>query len=430
MIAAAPRYLAECYGGDIEALADVAGDFDAQSPEESTMFLLRQWTRDRRDRSASHASSPTPRPRSAAPASASSACTPQRSPPSSAGPPPRAARSHRRSPPRSDPPAPRSVTTCSRARRTAPREAVGDRRARREPPRAACFERGSSDHGQRPRLPGRRRRELLPRQSPRRQSAQHMRLGYPRDPVARHLSVGVRQQAAPHRPRPRLGRGAPVKPRRDRHAPRRRASGSRSATSSRTPPRSSRAIATTPAPPSSPSPSSRPGPKASPARWSARACSCTPTTAASTRPAPTRRSATSRRRPTTTSCTASPPSSRCAAPTPASPTSCRSSCAEHRPQPRSLPEPPHRRPPRTRPHRDPSVTHGPAEHQPPDVRAGPDEFVSPFPSNDSLLSGKYKALTRGTSKLSEELATMQQAKALTSPCRSYKRRAPPRPATC
>lgn len=46
MIGAAPRYLAECYGGDIEALADVAGDFDAQSPEESAMFLLRQWTRD------------------------------------------------------------------------------------------------------------------------------------------------------------------------------------------------------------------------------------------------------------------------------------------------------------------------------------------------------------------------------------------------
>jgi hypothetical protein len=45
MIAAAPRNLAECYGGDIEALADVAGDFDAQSPEESTTFLLRQWTR-------------------------------------------------------------------------------------------------------------------------------------------------------------------------------------------------------------------------------------------------------------------------------------------------------------------------------------------------------------------------------------------------
>jgi hypothetical protein len=44
MIAAAPRYLAECYGGDIEALADVVGDFDAQSPEESTTFLLRQWT--------------------------------------------------------------------------------------------------------------------------------------------------------------------------------------------------------------------------------------------------------------------------------------------------------------------------------------------------------------------------------------------------
>ena len=44
MIAAAPRYLAECYGGDIEALADVAGDFDAQSPEESATFLLRQWT--------------------------------------------------------------------------------------------------------------------------------------------------------------------------------------------------------------------------------------------------------------------------------------------------------------------------------------------------------------------------------------------------
>ena len=46
MIGAAPRYLADCYGGDIEALADVAGDFDAQSPEEVAMFLLRQWTRD------------------------------------------------------------------------------------------------------------------------------------------------------------------------------------------------------------------------------------------------------------------------------------------------------------------------------------------------------------------------------------------------
>lgn len=41
----------------------------------------------------------------------------------------------------------------------------------------------------------------------------------------------------------------------------------------------------------------------------------------------------------------------------------------------------------------------------------PTEFFSPFPSNDSLLSGKYKALTRNGTKLSESLATMQQAKA-------------------
>ncbi len=41
----------------------------------------------------------------------------------------------------------------------------------------------------------------------------------------------------------------------------------------------------------------------------------------------------------------------------------------------------------------------------------PDEFFSPFPSNDSLLSGKYKALTGNGAKLSEDLATMQQAKA-------------------
>ena len=41
----------------------------------------------------------------------------------------------------------------------------------------------------------------------------------------------------------------------------------------------------------------------------------------------------------------------------------------------------------------------------------PDEFFSPFPSNDSLLSGKYQALTGGTAKLSEELATLHQAKA-------------------
>ena len=41
----------------------------------------------------------------------------------------------------------------------------------------------------------------------------------------------------------------------------------------------------------------------------------------------------------------------------------------------------------------------------------PTEFFSPFPSNDSLLSGKYKALTSNGAKLSEELATMQQAKA-------------------
>ncbi len=44
MITTAPRYLAECYGGDIEALADLADDFDAQSPEENATFLLRQWT--------------------------------------------------------------------------------------------------------------------------------------------------------------------------------------------------------------------------------------------------------------------------------------------------------------------------------------------------------------------------------------------------
>jgi hypothetical protein len=43
VIAAAPRYLAECYGGDIDALADVAGDFDAQSPEESTAWVWREW---------------------------------------------------------------------------------------------------------------------------------------------------------------------------------------------------------------------------------------------------------------------------------------------------------------------------------------------------------------------------------------------------
>ncbi len=41
----------------------------------------------------------------------------------------------------------------------------------------------------------------------------------------------------------------------------------------------------------------------------------------------------------------------------------------------------------------------------------PDEFFSPFPSNDSLLSGKYQALTRVSSKITAELATMQQAKA-------------------
>ncbi len=43
MIVAGTRYLAECYGGDIEALADVAGDFDAQSPEETTVWILHQW---------------------------------------------------------------------------------------------------------------------------------------------------------------------------------------------------------------------------------------------------------------------------------------------------------------------------------------------------------------------------------------------------
>lgn len=43
MIAARPRYLAECYGGDIESLADVAGDFDARSPEETAAWNLREW---------------------------------------------------------------------------------------------------------------------------------------------------------------------------------------------------------------------------------------------------------------------------------------------------------------------------------------------------------------------------------------------------
>jgi len=38
------NHLAECYGGDIEALADLAGDFDARSPEESAAFILRTWT--------------------------------------------------------------------------------------------------------------------------------------------------------------------------------------------------------------------------------------------------------------------------------------------------------------------------------------------------------------------------------------------------
>lgn len=37
-------HLAECYGGDIEALADVAGDFDAQSPGASAAFIVRTWT--------------------------------------------------------------------------------------------------------------------------------------------------------------------------------------------------------------------------------------------------------------------------------------------------------------------------------------------------------------------------------------------------
>lgn len=41
----------------------------------------------------------------------------------------------------------------------------------------------------------------------------------------------------------------------------------------------------------------------------------------------------------------------------------------------------------------------------------PDKFFSPFPSNDSLLSGKYQALTRTSAKVTAELATMQQAKA-------------------
>ncbi len=37
-------HLAECYGGDIEAVADVAGDFDARSAEETAAFYLRTWT--------------------------------------------------------------------------------------------------------------------------------------------------------------------------------------------------------------------------------------------------------------------------------------------------------------------------------------------------------------------------------------------------
>ncbi len=37
-------HLAECYGGDIEAVADVAGDLDARSPEEAAAFILRTWT--------------------------------------------------------------------------------------------------------------------------------------------------------------------------------------------------------------------------------------------------------------------------------------------------------------------------------------------------------------------------------------------------
>ncbi len=41
----------------------------------------------------------------------------------------------------------------------------------------------------------------------------------------------------------------------------------------------------------------------------------------------------------------------------------------------------------------------------------PDEFHSPFPSNNALLSGKYQALVGRGTKLSEALTTMQQAKA-------------------
>ncbi len=44
----------------------------------------------------------------------------------------------------------------------------------------------------------------------------------------------------------------------------------------------------------------------------------------------------------------------------------------------------------------------------------PDEFFSPFPSNDSLLSGKYQALTRTSAKVTAELATLQQAKAFST----------------
>lgn len=40
----ATSYLAQCYGGDIDALADVAGDFDAASPEDAAAWNLRQWT--------------------------------------------------------------------------------------------------------------------------------------------------------------------------------------------------------------------------------------------------------------------------------------------------------------------------------------------------------------------------------------------------
>lgn len=432
MIAAAPRHLAECYGGDIEALADVAGDFDAQSPEESTTFLLRQWTPHRRDhrlrtragRRRGGAPWHPPRPRGHARRSARGL----------------RALGHRTAPPvltgdprRDSSPAPGSVANVLVA--LGERRFAGGCRAIDKPaaklPAKACFERG-------PAITISGRAFLVDaaenffhgnRQGDRAPSACAWDT-----PIL--LSLGTFPWvfgSKLHRaaPRPRLGHGAPVKPRRNRHAPR----GEPVATTRQSPAgrRPGRPVLS----PLHPHHRARPRPTPDLAQRPAPRPAGPQGPAAAHRPRKPRygrRQLAARlplgdgpqlhRAPICRLLRGAP-----------RPRTCRPQVANraapsHRPQPQSLPEPPPQTTPwfaaSPRPERDPWPCKAPATQM---SRRCPAASPRRSPRTTACSQGSTRR-SPGASKLSEELATLHQAKAFNITLQMLQKTRATQPAIC